>query len=239
MKQAFIFYIFLAGLPRLLFAQTAITDPRPFFVELRSNANLYEIHYLTSFGVRDINSFPITAGYYFIPRLAVQLSGAYGHSSDNAVTGTRTTPDGVYTSAISSNSEHAAASALIRYALYKRQSRLRVDALVGLAWAYDSFTYNTQGFFTSAPNATAITLGEKHSHDKGSQFFATAGVGLRWVFNRHFELIGDLSFNRNLDNASEYIHQQATGNQFGLTSNRSLGLRYRFNLRKPAPKPAS
>ena len=127
----------------------------------------------------------------------------------------------------------------MRYALYKRQSRLRVDAILGIAWAYDSFSIFSQGFFISQASAARIPLKERSSSDHGSQFFGTAGASLRWVFNRHFELVGDLTWNRNLKEVPDYTHLQVTGNKFGLTSNTSFGLRYRFNLRKPAPQPAA
>jgi hypothetical protein len=57
------------------------------------------------------------------------------------------------------------------------------------------------------------------------------------VFSRHFELLYDHAWNRNLDGAPPYIRQQITGSPNGLTTNRSLALRYRFNWGKPAPQP--
>lgn len=243
MKSCFVPALLLAANPQWLLAQssTHTTNLRPFFVEVRSSYNEYVIRYTLAGNRAVISSLPLTVGYYLTPRLAIQLSGAYGHKVNDWQFGTLTIPDGVYSGYGFENHAYTAIPVTVRYVLNKRQlqSRLQVDALLGLAWAHDSFHSFAQSTFTATPHGSIIPLGEQSYSDHGSQFFATVGLSLRWRFYRKFEAIADYSWNRNLDGPSPEETLAITGSRYGLTPNNSFGLRYRFNLRKPAPTPAA
>ncbi len=229
----------LAIAPRLLLAQSAApeSDRRPFYVELRGSHNNCEIRYQNGNGVVDIKpletSFlPFTVGYYFTSRFAVQLGGSYGHNTHNSSGGIRQDPTGTYIiGAFNETHTYGSVSTLLRYAMLPKKNRLQVDALLGLMWARDAYVSYSYSTFNG------VITGEQTRRDNGAQFIGTAGVGFRWVFSRHFELMYDHAWNRNLDGAPPYIRQQITGNANGLTTNRSLALRYRFNWGKPAPQP--
>jgi len=93
-------------------------------------------------------------------------------------------------------------------------------------WARDAYVSYSYSTFNGAITSEQTRSG--HS----AQFIATAGVGFRWVFSRHFELMYDHAWNRNMDGAPPYLRQQIIGNPNGLTTNRSLALRYRLNWGK-------
>lgn len=243
MRSVLLPVVLVAVFPRLLLAQAIVSAPerRPFFVEVRSTYNEYLVRYTLGSNRAVIHSFPLTVGYYLTPRLAVQFSGAYGHKVNDWQFGTLTTPDGRYSGYGFENHKYTAIPVTIRYVLNKRQlqSRLQVDALLGLAWAYDSYYSFAQSTFTATPQGSSVPLGEQGYSDHGSQFFATAGLSLRWRFYRNFEAIGEFSWNYNLDGPSPEEIILITGSRYGFTPNDSFGLRYRFNLRKPTPKPAA
>ena len=62
--------------------------------------------------------------------------------------------------------------------------------------------------------------------------YYTVGVGVRVPLGRHVEGVLDGTYNRNLHTASEAVNFNTTGNRYGLTRALSIGLRYRFNVRK-------
>ena len=237
MKVYFLSAALLAIVPRLLLAQST-SDRRPFYVELRGSHNNCEIRYQNGNGVIDINPldkslFPFTVGYYFTPRFAVQLGGSYVHITYNSPGGIRQDPAGTsILGATDYTHTRGSVSTLLRYAVLPQKNRLQVDALLELMWARDAYISYSYSTFNGA-----ITS-EQTRRDNGAQFIATAGVGFRWVFSRHFELMYDHAWNRNLDGAPPYLRQQIIGNSNGLTNNRSIALRYRFNWGKPAPQPA-
>lgn len=239
MKACFFPTALLAVMPRLLLAQSAApeADRRPFYVELRGSHNNGEIRYQNGNGVIDINPldksfFPFTVGYYFTPRFAVQLGGSYVHTTFNFSGSTMQNPNGFYESGGNEAHKRGSVSTLLRYAVLPKKNRLQVDALLGLMWARDAYVSYSYSTFNG------VITGEQTRRDNGAQLIGTAGVGFRWVFSRHFELLYDHAWNRNLDGAPPYIRQQITGNPNGLTTNRSFALRYRFNWGKPATQPA-
>ena len=77
---------------------------------------------------------------------------------------------------------------------------------------------------------------EFSASDHTTQGFATAGLGMRYSFGRHFEAVGDVAWNHNFHEASPDLHQQVTGSRYGLTRSTNIGVRYRFNLHKPKAK---
>lgn len=68
--------------------------------------------------------------------------------------------------------------------------------------------------------------------DQATQLSITAGLGIRYPFGHHFEGVFDWTYSRNLKSVPEYVHQQVTGNKWGMTRALSLGLRYRFAVKK-------
>lgn len=79
----------------------------------------------------------------------------------------------------------------------------------------------------------------RYIEGQGSNLYAMAGVGGRFLLGRHLEIVGDYGFNRILKNVDGDTHMQLIGNRTGLTRNRSIGLRYRFNFKINKPKPKS
>ncbi|QNH63361.1 outer membrane beta-barrel protein [Hymenobacter sediminicola] len=73
---------------------------------------------------------------------------------------------------------------------------------------------------------------------QSSNLYVSAGLGGRFQLGKHLEIVGDYGFNRILRNVDGATHRQIIGNPTGLTRNRSIGLRYRFNFKinKPTPK---
>jgi hypothetical protein len=70
------------------------------------------------------------------------------------------------------------------------------------------------------------------SQDQTKQLYAVAGLGIKYPFGRHLEVLFDYTWIRNFKRAPEYVHQEVTGNTWGLTKAFGLGVRYRFNLKK-------
>ncbi|GAA3917769.1 hypothetical protein [Hymenobacter algoricola] len=64
-----------------------------------------------------------------------------------------------------------------------------------------------------------------------------AGISGRFQLIPHLELVADFGFNHVLRNVSGEVHTSLIGNPTGLTRNRSIGLRYRFNPRIAKAKP--
>lgn len=73
---------------------------------------------------------------------------------------------------------------------------------------------------------------ETNLQDRATQFYVTAGLGLRYPFGRHFEGVLDYSYSRNLKSVAGGLHQQVSGNSLGLTRTFGLGLRYGFDVKR-------
>ena len=216
---------------------TTTPDPRRFYVGLQLAQGEYELHYdniLTPTVAQVAPKFAI--GFYLTNRLAIQTGYARQSSKVDGVGGVERLPSGqVRTGFFKNSTSDYVVPVTLRYALSKRRPRLRADFLLGLAYVHSSFVSDSH----TEIDGVTVAGSEKASNGQGGQLCASLGLGGRWVFNRHFEALADLMVNRNLQEVPASTHQQATGNKLGLTRSISLGLRYRFNLRKPTAAPAS
>ena len=166
----------------------------------------------------------LTAGYQLRPRLALELGVAYsGHTIAYAYDGYRydyTTGSASaryyqYSSTITGRT--TSVSALARYTLTRQPAhRLQVDALGGFTLVHSSFY--SRGFerddLSGSPQPTSFAI-----RGTSNDLLLTAGLGLRYRLNPHFELNLDLTTNHNLNHPTAY-------NRF--TGSTALGLRYRF-----------
>lgn len=205
----------------------------PYFVGLQTANNRYEVLYRRSSpGEARITTPLITVGFYFLPRLAVQLGYGYLHeaSEDPGASGVTLSGQSITLNRHGQENWQQAFPLLARYSLSNRsRSRLRADALAGLTMVTSRFNFHNEHLLDGQ-----VTFQENIS-DHATQFYVTIGAGLRFVINRHFEAVGDLAWSRNLDTAPEYIHQEVTGNKWGITRAVNLGLRYRFAVREKTP----
>lgn len=217
-----------------------LTDPCHYYFGLQSASNWYELHYKAGpYAVPPtrikVSPWLVSAGYFIQPRLAIQLGFTYNSYAHHSAGGTGIDLQGrrILYDAFTEENKQVAVPLTLRYSLSKRKPRLRADALLGIVWAYNSFVQESHDEVDGQ-----ITRQSSRS-DHAGNFYASAGLGIRWVFNRHFEALGDFTLNRNLKALPSELHQQVTGNTLGLTRSLNLGLRYRFNLYKPAAAPAS
>ncbi len=237
MRATLIFLGLLLGNGLIAKAQVAaLNDPCRYYVGLQSATNWYELYYkagpfTTPPTSIKVSPWLLSAGYFILPRLAVQLGFAYRTRSDSypGATGTDLQGHRILDDAFTDADKQVAVPLMLRYSLSRRKPHLRADALLGVVWAHHSFVQD------SHDEVDGQITRQSSSSDRAGNFYASAGLGVRWVFNRHFEALGDFTLNRNLKDVPNYVHQQVTGNTLGLTHSVNLGLRYRFNLHKPAP----
>ncbi|GAB3637654.1 hypothetical protein GCM10027422_32440 [Hymenobacter arcticus] len=218
-------------------ASTTAPDQRRFYVGLQLAQGEYELHYknvLTPTVAQVASNFGV--GFYLSNRLAIQAGYGRNSSYVDGVGGVQRLSSGQLKTGFFRNATaDYVVPITLRYTLTKRRSHLRADFLLGLAYVHSSFDNDAH------TEIDGVTVEGSHTsvNGQGEQLCATVGLSGRWVFNRHFEALADYTVNRNLEGVSGDIHQQATGNKLGLTRSISLGARYRFNLRKPAPVTAA
>lgn len=202
----------------------------PFFVGIHA----IEAHYAVFFPTTPNDTgtgagWQATVGFNPSARLAIQLGGTYGHeahSDDPSYTGT--TLSGQYLDGSSYSKRWTyCLPVLARYAVVRSPNpRLQIDALAGLT------LLGTRAVSAAENRINHQVVSSYYVEDKATQLYATAGVGLRYSFGRHLEGVLDWTYSRNFHAASDNVHLSVTGNKLGLTRALSLGLRYRFAVRK-------
>lgn len=212
--------------------QPSDANRSPYFVGLQTANNRYEVLYRRSSPGEALITTPlITAGFYILPRLAVQLGYGYLHdiSEDPGASGITLSGQRITLNRHGQESRQQAFPLLARYSLSNRsRSRLRADALAGLTMVTSRFTFHNEHLLDGQ-----VTFQES-INDHATQFYCTVGMGLRFVISHHFEASGDLTWSKNLETAPEYVHREVTGNGWGITRAVNLGLRYRFAVKKKA-----
>lgn len=208
----------------------SVSNPR-FFVGLHVFRGNYAVFFPSGPNGGGADSWQLTTGVTVAPRLTLQAGYVYGHTADDrdpVYTGTSLTGDFVSGSSANERWTHCVSS-LARYeALRFFKPRLRVDALVGLTFL------QTRDIAAGEERVNYQVVNSYYSKQEASDLYATAGVGVRCPFGRHLEGIFDWTYSRNFHAAPEYVHQSVARNKYGLTRALSLGLRYRFNLKKLA-----
>jgi hypothetical protein len=223
-------------------AQTVMppSDQRhPFYVGVHAYLSEYEVYFHPSSNenaTAGIGPWQLVAGGNIGPRLALQMGYSYRHEVDHLDPSyTGTTLAGQYVSGSSANDSWTHCLPLLaRYAAVRSPGhRWQVDVLAGLTGVQTRQ-------LAAAENRVDNQVVSRFSTDvRAVQLYASAGVGVRCSFGQHMEGVLDWTYSRNFRPAPEYAHVQATGNKYGLTRALSLGLRYRFAVRKKAATPAA
>ncbi|TGE19712.1 hypothetical protein [Hymenobacter elongatus] len=212
-----------------------------FSIGVQTAQNRYVVFYPTTVSTRSIKPWMVTAGVQFTPRFLLQVG--YGYSHEETVedpSGTGTTLTGQQTSGVYRYASRAwAVPLLTRYTLTRRPlSRVQFDLLSGATLAAARFS----GYSDSRIDGQIISS-TSYGGRATPQLYATAGVGARVWFGKHWHLVWDITLNRNLHASSRYTNLETTGNRWGLTRSANLGVQYRFGWPKkvqaaarPAPQ---
>ena len=171
----------------------------------------------------------LSIGGNLSPRLALQLGYSYRHEADHldpSYTGTTLT--GQFVSGSSSDERWTHCVPLLaRYtAIGFPNHRLQADFLLGLTMLH------TSEFTAAEFRVDYQVVSSRSFHYKATQGYISGGFGLRYNFGHHVEGVLDWTYSHNFRSASEDVHLNVTGNRFGLTRALSLGLRYRFAVKK-------
>jgi hypothetical protein len=221
-------------------AQAMISDKAPgpgrFYGGAQKFQSRYEMFYPTRPSLVIIQPWQLVAGMYLLPRLAIQVG--YAHSGDEyhadpSYTGTTITGKPTY-GRRGSESYEQVIPLLLRYSLIRTpHPRLQIDLLGGGALVSSGFRNYAADF------VDGVLVSEVDDQAHATQLYATLGLGARYPFGRHFEGVFDYSYSRNLRSVPEAAHLYASGSKWGLTRAYSLGLHYRFNVKKKAAAPGA
>ncbi len=209
--------------------------PLPYFVGFHFQEGQYEVYFPSTYNDAIPGSWEFTAGLAVSSRFVVQTGFSHVHDLfvfDPSYTGTTLSGDYVSGKDRDENSVYCA-PVLVRYSLFsKARARLQIDAILGLTFLKND-VYNDREGSTN----NVITFSRHQEYHSGLQSYLTAGVGFRYPFGHHVEAVVDWIYNRNFHETSERVHLDLSDNKWGFTDTRSLGIRYRFNLKKPAAAP--
>ena len=216
--------------PGICQAQDSELVPAPyrFYVDGQLANYRYIFDYSTSPNVTDVSPWYLNAGYYISPRLAVQVGVMYMHDTfTGGGAGVNSAGKPIADIHID-NTWNTVIPLLVRFTLIRTSDRrFNMDVLAG----------GTYGFSHGRSERTETIAGQvtKYSLDEVRQpgFFLTAGLAGRFIFNRRWEIVGDWTYSRNTANISQQSYWQA-GVPNGRTRGLSLGVRYRFNLKRKA-----
>lgn len=232
-KQAIVISLILLGTAVQVHAQAAMPNTEfPVFVGVHAFNGAYEVFFprtpnLSGTGL----SWQLTAGVNLSPRFALQLGGTYSRTKfddDPSYIGTTTTGQSTQGSYHSKRWTHCV-PLLARYAVVRSpRPRLQVEALFGAS------VVATRDVFWGDNRINGQVVSEFYEENKATHVYATGGLGFRYPFGRRFEGVFDWTYSRNLRAVPEAVHQGVTGNKWGLTRALSLGLRYRFAVKKKA-----
>lgn len=206
---------------------------RPFFVGIHFLQSSYEVFFPSSpeGNLTGVTPWQLSAGGNLSPRLALQLGYSYRHEEDHLDPSyTGTTLSGQFISGSSSDERWTHCVPLLaRYtALGFPNHRLQADLLLGLTLLH------TREFSAVESRVDYQVVSKRSDQYKATQGYISGGFGLHYSFSYHFEGILDCTYSHNFHPASEDVHLNVTGNRFGLTRALSLGLRYRFAVKKKA-----
>jgi hypothetical protein len=209
-----------------------LATPKAYYVGVQAGSSRYEMFYrnpTVTPTVFVISPWQLTAGYCLTPRLAVQLSFTHSRTTYDSPGAILVLPNGQLALFNIYHEEDAqtALPIVLRWALSKPVARLQADAILGLTWAHHFYQA------TSYDQLDGKITREYAYGNQGSLGYLTAGIGGRYAISQHFEATGDIAWNRTMNDESSSIHRQVSGNSLGLTRSMSIGVRYRFNLRKP------
>jgi len=206
-------------------------QPVRLFVGTQAIESHYEVIFPSTPNDTGAGPWQITAGVHISPRLVLQLGytrARESHSDDPSYIGTSLSGqylDGSrYTNRATDCLPLLARYAIVGYA----HSRLQIDGLLGVCLLKTAEASGAEN------RVNGQVVSRRYTNDKATQLYATGGIGFRYPFGRHLEGVFDWTYSRNFHPSSEAVHLSVTGNKWGLTRALSLGLRYRFALKKKA-----
>jgi hypothetical protein len=203
-----------------------------FYVTVSRGDSKYVVRYPYTptypFGSISFSSWRPAVGFFISPQLAIEYTWSK-HSRTDRQTATGTTMNGrPAMEELLSTNDAWAIPLTARYNLLRgKQRRFNVDVLAGLSFVNSRATSR----FTRIEDGQVVN--GYYVEAEGSGFHGMVGLAGRYAVGQHFELVGDFGFNRPLRKVEPEYYRLIIGNPSGLTRNRSIGLRYRFNLRKP------
>lgn len=207
-------------------------ESRPFFINLNGYHSNYEVFFSSNpidNATASTGPWQLTAGVAVSSRLECQIGYSYRHEHefmDPFYSGINSSGQTVSGSITNDFWTHCI-PLLARYTVLQfSENRFRVDGILGLT------VLNAREFSAVENRVSGLVVSSPATDYKATQLYASFGFGSRYSFSRCLEGILDWTYSRNFRQASPDIHFQATGNRFGLTRALSLGLRYRFAVRK-------
>jgi hypothetical protein len=204
--------------------------PQFYVVTYLSTAD-YELIYPTTPNLGGTDPWMAAVGKQLATRWAVQLGYAWRHyktGEDPSHVGTTANGQPTYGWRSSETWTHALPFT-VRYTLLPAsRARLQLDLIGGGTWVSSRFRVAAEDFINGQ------SQGLVSQQDQTRQWYLTAGLGARYSFSQHVEGVFDYALIRNTQRIPDYVHLGTVGNKWGLTRSISLGLRYRFNLKKQA-----
>jgi len=203
----------------------------PFFVGLHTLRSGYEVFFPATVGEAGVDKWQLTAGFNPSVRLAVQAGICWEQKSTNQDPVYQgTSLSGQYLDGSRYNERRTySVPVLVRYAVVRSpRPRLQMDAVLGLTLLGSKYR------LAEVRRIDHQVVSSFEDYGQATQLYATAGIGLRYSFGQHFEGVLDWTYSKNFRSAPDYVHLNVTGNKYGLTRAVSLGLRYRFAIKKKA-----
>lgn len=201
---------------------------RPFFIGTHLFQSSYEVFFPATPNSTGARPWQLIGGYRVCSRFALQLGYAHAHElyqSDPSYTGTTLT--GHFVSGSSYSERWTQCLPLTaRYVVLYAGRHWQVDALLGLT------LLKTRALARGENRVDGQVVSHVEQDLQATQGYASGGVGLRYAFGRHLEGEWDWTYSRNFHQAPEYVHLETVGNKWGLTRALSLGLNYRFAIRR-------
>jgi hypothetical protein len=221
----------ILGLPCHAQTITSSTAFPQFYVVTYLSTADYELIYPTTPNLGGTNPLMAAIGKQLATRWAVQISYAWRHAKtgeDPSHVGTTATGQPTYGWRSAETWTHALPFT-VRYTLIpESRSRLQLDLIGGGTWVNSRFRVAAEDFI----NGQSLGIVSQEDHTK--QWYLTAGLGARYSFSHRLEGVFDYTLIRNTQRIPDYVHLGTVGNRWGLTRSISLGLRYRFDVKKQA-----
>lgn len=208
------------------------TSPKlPYYVALQYSQANYEIYYPSTPNYNSIYAPQLVVGWQLKPRLAAQVGFGFERTSyrqDPSYTGTTVAGVPIYGWSQEKTYMHSF-PVLMRYSLVQyRKTRVQLDFLAGATVLYAKFRSEGAGYVGGQ------LVRQSSYGDQATQFYLAGGFGVRYLFRPRIEGVFEAIWSRNTKEVPSVVHLNVSGNSLGITKAYSLGLRYRFNLRRQA-----
>ena len=206
-------------------------QPVRLFVGAQAFESHYEVIFPSSPNDTRAGAWQITAGVYVSPRLVLQLGYTRtreSQSDDPTNIGTSLSGQHLDGSSYTKRATDCL-PLLARYTVVGySHTRLQIDGILGLCLLKTTEASGAEN------RVNGQVVSSRYTNDKATQLYAVGGIGFRYPFGQHLEGVFDWTYSRNFHTSSEAVHLSVTGNKWGLTRALSLGLRYRFVVKKKA-----